>query len=240
MGKNRLRWYVNILLAVLVFGSWFSVFFFGTGSLVRNGLGSLKYFTMLSNIFVGVMAVAWLVSAGKNKKAGVGRSGNDNENASGFRASAVESGNESETAPGFRASNRVERLKYIAAASVGLTCATVLFFLGPIYGYPAMFEGFNLPLHLINPVVAILEIIFLSDVKYTRRDNLLVIIPPFLYGLGYIANILINGIGQWPDTNDWYFFFHWGYPVGALIYVVLLTVTWLIGLLIRKLQRSGK
>lgn len=103
-----------------------------------------------------------------------------------------------------------------------------------------MFEGFNLPLHLINPLVAILEIIFLSDVKYTRRDNLLVIIPPFLYGLGYIVNILINGMGQWPDTNDWYFFFHWGYPVGALIYVVLLTVTWLIGLLIRKLQRAGK
>ena len=229
MGKNRLRWYVNILLAVLVFGSWFSVFFFGTGSLVRNGLGSLKYFTMLSNIFVGVIAVAWLVStqkgagAGKSKKAGVGKSDNDNENASGFRAS-----------------DRVEIIKYIAAASVGLTCATVLFFLGPIYGYPAMFEGFNLPLHLINPVVAILEIIFLSDVKYTRRDNLLVIIPPFMYGLGYIANILINGMGEWPDTNDWYLFFHWGYAVGALFYAVLLAVTWLIGLLIRKLQRAGK
>ena len=229
MGKNRLRWYVNILLAVLVFGSWFSVFFFGTGSLVRNGLGSLKYFTMLSNIFVGVIAVAWLVStqkgagAGKSKKAGVGKSDNDNENASGFRAS-----------------NRVERLKYIAAASVGLTCATVLFFLGPIYGYPAMFSGFNLPLHLITPVIAILEIIFLSDVTYTRRDNLMVMIPPFLYGLGYIANILINGMGEWPDTNDWYLFFHWGYAVGALFYAVLLAVTWLIGLLIRKLQRAGK
>ena len=229
MGKNRLRWYVNILLAVLVFGSWFSVFFFGTGSLVRNGLGSLKYFTMLSNIFVGVMAVAWLVST--QKGAGADKSG---------KAGAVESGNDNGTVAYFRASDRVENIKYIAAASVGLTCATVLFFLGPIYGYPAMFEGFNLPLHLINPVVAILEIIFLSDVKYTRRDNLLVIIPPFMYGLGYIANILINGMGQWPDTNDWYFFFHWGYPVGALIYVVLLTVTWLIGLLIRKLQRAGK
>ena len=237
MGKNRLRWYVNILLAVLVFGSWFSVFFFGTGSLVRNGLGSLKYFTMLSNIFVGVMAVAWLVSI--QKGAGAGKSGIEIAAESG-KANAGKSGNNNGTAPSFKASDRVEIIKYIAAASVGLTCATVLFFLGPIYGYPAMFEGFNLPLHLINPVVAILEIIFLSDVKYTRRDNLLVIIPPFLYGLGYIANILINGIGQWPDTNDWYFFFHWGYPVGALIYVVLLTVTWLIGLLIRKLQRSGK
>lgn len=231
MGKNRLRWYVNILLAVLVFGSWFSVFFFGTGSLVRNGLGSLKYFTMLSNIFVGVMAIAWLVSAGKSNKSIAGKNGNE---------SAIESGNDNGNAPGFRAGDRVEIIKYIAAASVGLTCATVLFFLGPIYGYPAMFEGFNLPLHLITPVIAILEIIFLSDVTYTRRDNLMVMIPPFLYGLGYIANILINGMGEWPDTNDWYFFFHWGYPVGALIYIVLLTVTWLIGLLMRKLQRSGK
>ena len=223
MGKNRLRWYVNILLAVLVFGSWFSVFFFGTGSLVRNGLGSLKYFTMLSNIFVGVI--------GKNKKAGVGKSG---------KASAVESGNDNGIITNFSAGDRVERLKYIAAASVGLTCATVLFFLGPIYGYPAMFSGFNLPLHLITPVIAILEIIFLSDVTYTRRDNLMVMIPPFLYGLGYIANILINGMGEWPDTNDWYLFFHWGFAVGALFYAVLLAVTWLIGLLMRKLQRSGK
>ncbi|MBE6028189.1 MAG: hypothetical protein E7227_06280 [Clostridiales bacterium] len=237
MGKNRLRWYVNILLAVLVFGSWFSVFFFGTGSLVRNGLGSLKYFTMLSNIFVGVMAIAWLVST--QKGAGADKSGIEIAAESG-NESTVESGKDSETAPGFRASDRVERLKYIAAASVGLTCATVLFFLGPIYGYPAMFSGFNLPLHLITPVIAILEIIFLSDVTYTRRDNLMVMIPPFLYGLGYIANILINGMGEWPDTNDWYLFFHWGYAVGALFYAVLLAVTWLIGLLMRKLQRSGK
>ena len=206
--KSKARWYLNILLVVLVFGSWISIFFFGSGSLVHNGLGSLKYFTMLSNLFVGFVAAAWLVSVGK----GAGGDG--------------------------KASERVERLKYIAAASVGLTCATVLFFLGPIYGYPAMFEGYNLPLHLIIPVIAIIEIIFMSDTHYSRRDNLLAVIPPLLYGLGYLINILINGIGQWPDTNDWYFFFYWGYPVGALIYAALLAATWLIGLLMRKLQRT--
>ena len=193
----------------MVFGSWLSIFFFGSGSLVQNGIGSLKYFTMLSNLFAGVMAAAWLLSAGKSN-------GGDG-----------------------RASERVERLKYVAAASVGLTCATVLFFLGPIYGYRAMFAGYNLPLHLIVPVIAIAEIIFLTDTPYTRRDNRLTIIPPLLYGIGYLANILINGIGQWPDTNDWYFFFYWGYPVGALIYAVLLAATWLMGFLMRKLQRAG-
>ena len=207
MERSRLRFYVNILLVILVFGSWLGVFFFGSGSLLQNGIGSLRFFTMLSNIFAGVMAAAWLVSV---------RQSDDG-----------------------KASERVERLKYIAAASVGLTCATVLFFLGPIYGYPSMFEGYNLPLHLINPVIAVTEVVFLSDTIYTRRDNLLVIVPPFLYGAGYLINILVNGIGQWPDTNDWYFFFYWGYAVGFLIYAVILAVTWLIGLLMRKLQRAS-
>ena len=209
MGRERIRLYVNILLAVLVFGSWLGMFFFGTGSLVQNGFGSLRYFTLLSNLFVGFVAIAWLVNSGKGK-------GGDG-----------------------RASVRVERLKYIAAASVGLTFATVLFFLGPIYGYPEMFKGFNLPLHLIIPVIAILEVIFLTDTPFTRRDNRLVIIPPLMYGICYLVNILVNGIGEWPDTNDWYFFFHWGYPVGVLIYVILTAVTWSIGFAMRKLQRAG-
>lgn len=206
--QSRVRRYVNILLVVLVFGSWLGVFFFGSGSLIQNGFGSLRYFTMLSNLFAGFTAIAWLVSTGRSEDG--------------------------------RASERVERIKYIAAASVGLTCAVVLFFLGPLYGYPAMFAGYNLPFHLIVPVIAILEIIFLSDAAYTRRDNLLAVIPPLIYGIVYLANILINGIGEWPDTNDWYFFFYWGYPVGMLIYAVILTATWLIGLLMRKLQRAGR
>ena len=38
------------------------------------------------------------------------------------------------------------------------------------------------------------------------------------------------------NSNDWYFFFAWGYAVGAVIYVVLLAVTWLIGFLMRRLN----
>ena len=233
MERGRIRFLVNILLAVLVFGSWLSIFFFGSGSLVQNGLGSLKYFTMLSNLFVGVMAVAWLLSAKE------GNGGDEGEVLDGKVIARKREGGDSEEKASARASVQVERLKYIAAASVGLTFATVMFFLGPIYGYAEMFKGYNLPLHLIIPVIAILEIIFLTDAPYTRRDNLLVMIPPLLYGIGYLANILINGIGQWPETNDWYFFFYWGYPVAVLIYAALLAATWMIGFLMRKLQRAG-
>lgn len=228
MDRRKIRWLVNVFLVVAVFGSWLSIFFAGSGSLVQNGLGSLRYFTMLSNIFVGIVAAAWLVSVGKG---GIGKSNTDSSDICN-KDSEDASINTGKASPG------VEQLKYIAASAVGLTFATVMFFLGPIYGYGEMFKGYNLPLHLIIPVAAILEIIFLSDVTYTRRDNLLAVIPPLLYGIGYLANILINGIGEWPATNDWYFFFYWGYPVGALIYVILLTAIWLIGFLMRKLQRT--
>lgn len=206
--KRGTRFYVNILLVVMTFGSWLGMFFFGAGSLVQNGIGSLKYFTTLSNIFVGIVAAAWLVSAGKSEDG--------------------------------RASERVEKFKYVAAASVGLTLATVLFFLGPIYGYPSMFVGFNLPLHLLAPVTAILEVIFLTEIPYTRKDNRLVIIAPLAYGICYFLNVLINGVGEWPETNDWYFFFHWGYAVGVLIYAVLTVVTYGIGFGMRKLQRASR
>lgn len=124
-------------------------------------------------------------------------------------------------------SKAVESFKYVAAASVALTFITVMTFLGPMYGYPEMLVGANLWLHLVVPVVAIAEVIFLSDVEYTRKDNNLVLIPLAIYGTGYLANNIINGIGEGAGTNDWYLFLTWGYPVGFVIFAVLFLVTWL-------------
>ena len=204
MNRTSIRKILNIILVITVAGSWISIFFSASGTLMHNGINSLKYFTVLSNLFEGVASVIWLVSTQKNG----------------------------------RASDRAELLKYIAAAAVGLTCVTVLAFLGPLYGYPAMFAGGSLYMHLLTPVVAIAEIIFLSDFTYTRKDNRLAVLSPLIYGVFYLGNNIINGIGEWPDTNDWYFFLAWGYPVGILIFVIICIVTWLLGLVMRKMQRT--
>jgi hypothetical protein len=203
MNRTGIRKILNIILVITVAGSWISIFFSASGTLMHNGINSLKYFTVLSNLFEGVASVIWLVSTQKNG----------------------------------RASDRAELLKYIAAAAVGLTCVTVLVFLGPLYGYPAMFAGGSLYMHLLTPLAAIAEIIFLSDHEYTRRDNRLVVLSPLIYGVFYLGNNIINGIGEWPDTNDWYLFLAWGYPVGILIFAVICVVTWFLGLAMRKLHR---
>ena len=140
----------------------------------------------------------------------------------------------SDTRRNGKASDYTETLKYIAAASVGLTFITVMVFLGPLYGYIAMFKGANLFLHLITPVVSIAEIVLLSDRDYTKWENNLTVLPPLIYGVVYLGNVMINGIGEWPDRNDWYSFLMWGYPIGILIFAAICLVTWMIGLMMRK------
>ena len=204
MDRYKLRKYVNIFLVIAVLGSWIAIFVSASGTLMQNGLNSMKYFTVLSNLLEGFASAVWLVSSRKNGKA----------------------------------SSRAELLKYIAAAAVGLTCVVVLTFLGPLYGYPAMFKGGSLFMHLLTPLIAIAEIVFLSDVTYTRKDNRLVMLSPLVYGAFYLGNNVINGIGEWPDTNDWYLFLTWGYPVGILIFAVICVVIWLLGFAMRKLHRN--
>ena len=205
MDSIRIRKIVNICLIIMVAGAWVVMMLFGKGTLSQNGLGNMKYFTILSNFLEAAASAAWLADTHRNGIAG----------------------------------NCSERLKYVAAASVGLTFATVMVFLGPLYGYAAMFTGANLFFHMIVPVSAIAEIVLLSDQTYTVRDNNLAVIPPLIYGAVYLINIALNGIGEWPDTNDWYQFLAWGYPVGILIFAVICLVTWSIGFFMRKVKLKG-
>ena len=131
------------------------------------------------------------------------------------------------------------RLSYLGTVAVGVTLMVVMLFLGPLYGYLAMLRNANLWFHLVIPVLAILDHILLEQgERPSFRDSFLAILPAFLYGLGYVANILLNGIGQWPDTNDWYLFFHWGTPAAVGIFAAILLMNWGIACALRALGRA--
>ena len=202
MNKYKFRIFWNILIAAAVAVSWLSMTFSGKGSLTANGLGSLKYFTMLSNILEGIASVVWL-SARKGSS---------------------------------QRSIKAERFKLVAAASVMLTFTTVVVFLGQIYGYASMFSGVNLPLHLIIPLAAAAEMIFMSDTVFTAGECLWAMLPPFVYGVGYLGNIMLNGI----QNNDWYAFLSWGYPVGIAILAFSCIITWLMALIMTRISLSAR
>lgn len=191
MNKRKI---FNIVIFIIVLTTWLRMVFARSElALTAGGVSSLKYFTVLSNLFEGIACLVWLYK-------------------------------------------KDEEIKYAAAVSVTLTMIVVLTFLGPLYGYIPMFSGVSFWMHLVVPLAALLEVLFWNKEKFDLHDNLLACIPMGIYGIFYIGNNIINGIGQWPYTNDWYGFLMWGYPIGILIYFIILLLVFLIGFAIRKIK----
>ena len=201
---GRLRIVVNGLIAAAVVVGTVMMMVGADGVLLSNGWNSLKYFTVLSNLFEGVASLLWLAFAVCT----------------------------AEHAP----PKAVEAVKYVACVCVGLTFVTVMVFLGPLYGYPFMFAGANLFFHLLIPVASMAEFVLMNATPMTLRHNLEATLPTLLYGSVYLINILFNGVGEYPDTNDWYGFVNWGLPVGIVIFAMISMAAFVIGLALRRLN----
>ncbi len=195
-----MRIFINLFVGVMSFGAWIGMALLsGNGMLSEHGIPSLKFFTVLSNLFNGAICLfyAYRRIAGKKN------------------------------------TYWEQMLKLIGTTAVGLTFMTVMAFLGPLYGYPMMFKGSNFWLHLVLPVMSMLSFMLLEfEYKIPLRRTWIAILPTVAYEIGYLTNIGLNGIGIWPDTNDFYGFLSWGAAGGAVIAVTILLVTWGIALVL--------
>ena len=118
-----------------------------------------------------------------------------------------------------KGADRLVALKLAAVCGVAVTFAVVAFMFGPLYGFPQFYKRGNLFFHLLLPLTAMLEFIIVKRKRMPFRYTVIAAVPTLLYGICYMLNILINGIGgEWPDTNDFYAFLSWGWPVGILIF----------------------
>lgn len=194
---------LNILIIIEAAVGTVLMLFFRDGDalLASSGVENLKYFTVLSNEFCGIVAVWALILAVRRK------------------------------APPML-------MKLMAAAAVGLTFLTVAGFLGPLYGHRFMYKNANLFFHLILPLTAMAEYILLPAPKggVPFKWTFCTMIPVFLYGSVYLTNNLLNGTGEWPDTNDFYGFLNWGLPVGIVIFAGIMLVVWGIACGLRAVQ----
>ena len=196
----------DLIVAVLAIGSWVWMLLFSPRVVFSSvGLGSLKYYTVLSNLFTGFVFICC---------AAVGFSGK-------------------ETLP-----KTLQLLKLSAVSCVLVTFTVVMIFLGPVFGFDLMFLGANLVLHLIAPLLACLSyLLFEKRGVVSLKASFFGLIPTFLYGLGYLSNILINGVGE-NRANDFYYFVYWGFPVGLGIFVGILAMNFAFIQLLRRFSRK--
>jgi len=154
------------------------------GVLQASGIENFKFYTVLTNVFCGIIAAVYLVLILLKKN-----------------------------------TDKISALKLAAVCGVAITFAVVAFMFGPLYGFPQFYKRGNLFFHLLLPLAAMIEFIFVKRNKIPFRYAVVAAVPTLLYGAGYLTNILINGIGgPWPDTNDFYAFLSWGWPVGIAIF----------------------
>ena len=176
--------------------------------LTADGIENLKFYTVLSNLFCGITALVCLI---------------------------------------YRAVTRKDELpsvllflKLASAAAVGLTFLVIAAFLGPIYGHLLLYRGSNLVFHLLEPLAGMADLctIRTSPQKIPFWWTLAASIPTVIYGGTYLINILINGVGTWPEGNDWYGFLNWGMPVGIGIFAGITVSTFVMALILRAINKA--
>ena len=166
--------------------------------LAARGVGSLKYFTVLSNLFSALVSVAYLVAG---------------------------------LCFGARVDAWMLSLKLVATTSVMLTFLTVMVLLNPIYGWRRMYASGNLWLHLVLPLIALVDCcLYVSIETLSWQSSLLGMLPTIVYGVFYLRNIVLHGAEEDGEVYDFYGFLRWGKDKIPLVMVGMLLASWLIAL----------
>lgn len=188
---------LNVAIAVSSVGAWVSILL-GSGddkSLSHRGLGSLKYYTVLSSLFSAAVSLVYAKSL------------------------------LSMTAGSYPAWLLVLRLT--AAAVVMVTFFVTFTLLIPVYGSKALYSGGNFWLHLVCPLLAAGDTIFLAPVETLPFwSTAFAMVPTALYAVGYIREVLVHGAEEDGKVYDFYGFLRWGDDKIGLVAAAILLFTW--------------
>lgn len=199
-----------LIVALTAVGIYVMLTSTNEGILVAYGAQNLKFFTVDSNLLLGLVHLAFLILA----TSGI------------LEKSAF-------------LCLWMERLIYIATVAVSLTFTVVMCFFGPSIGYEPLFQDANLYFHLIIPVLGIAVLcIFHRGRLIPLRETATALIPSVLYGLYYTAILLARGV-HFPDT-DWYGFASGGVVGSFITAAGVFLTTWILALLLRLASGGGK
>ncbi len=209
--NTKISLVLNIIISILVLFSTIAMF---TGYRFMNGqevilestkLGMLRFFTVQSNLFMGIISLLFIIDEIK-----------------------ILRGNKKEI------SFFKYVLKLMSTSAVGLTFFVVFTYLGPItkYGILSLLMNSNLFFHLIIPVLSIITFIFFERTDKIKFKHVLYgIVPTFIYEIYYLTNVLIHTEnGMVSPKYDWYWFVQGGIWTALIVVPVIFLISYLISL----------
>lgn len=132
-------------------------------TLEEKSIEMFKYFTVDSNIFMGLTSLLFIIYDYKIIK------------------------NNTKEIP-----KKIYILKYISTCAITLTFVITAFFLTPQYGFKSMYSNNNLFFHLVVPVLSLIAYIFFEKYDNKYKYAFLGIIPTIIYSIYYGSRILIH------------------------------------------------
>lgn len=218
MRKIKISFILNILIFILsllgILIMFLNIKFMpGTDLLKTKGLENLKFFTVDSNILVGLISLMF----------------------SYFEYLVIK--NKKEFIPTY-----MYVLKLVGTIGVTLTFLTTAFYLAPSIpnGYYALYRNSNLFFHLIIPLLSIISFVFFERTnKIKFKYVILCLIPILCYGVFYTLNILLhldNGVIN--KEYDFYMFAQGGVNTIVFIFLIIQLFSYLISIILWKLNRT--
>ena len=185
-----------------------------TRLLASSGLSSLKFYTVESNILVGIASFVLLVNEYRllnNKQEKI--------------------------------SKYAYILKFVATVSVCLTFIVTLFYLAPSLGnkFLSLYQNTNLFFHLIVPILSFISFVFYEKTNIEYKYTYLGIVTMIIYGIYYVVNVLLNlDNGNIVSSYDWYGFMKGGKVGSAIVFVIIVLITYLISFILWRLNKVEK
>lgn len=215
MKKMKIAFVLNIcIFAFVVLAIAWMMSGISSGVLTASRLWALRYFTVDSNILMGIAALIAFIDQRKVLKG-------KKEKLSVFTYVA----------------------KLTGTVGVTLTMLITIFFLAPTmgatYGVLSLFINSNFFMHLLNPILSI--VVFLGFERTNRvsfKHTFTGIIPLVIYAIYYTAAALTHiEDGAIAPGYDWYGFFFLGLKSAFIVLPLIIIITYVISLVLWKLNR---
>ena len=209
--NNKISKIINIMIFILTLIASIIMF---TGFKFMHGIepvlestkiGMLRFFTVESNIFMGIIALLFVLKKELTKTDYI--------------------------------------LKLMSTSAVTLTFIVVFTYLGFVTkgGIVSLLQNSNLFFHLIIPVLSIINFIFFenTDKLKSLKNSFYGIVPAFIYSIFYISNIIFHmENGKVSPVYDWYWFVQNGVWTSVIVVPIIFTLTYIISLVLWKLNKK--
>lgn len=207
--------FILVVFATIIMFTGYKLTYLKEPVLEASGLNVFKFFTVDSNILMGISAILFAhyerkLLTGKIKNIPVG----------------------------------FYILKLMATVSVSLTFVIVFAYLGRIApgGLMSLLQNSNIFFHLVIPVLAILTFTIFEKTNKIKFSYVMSgLIPTLIYGIYYVINIIVHlDDGKISTKYDWYNFAQKGISNAYKIAPIILLITFVIGFLLWTINKEDE